>query len=303
MAYYTMFYNKMNDILEFYQREKNKSISSRNLFDEVKSIELKPIKFISNGKLLEKFNLEDFDAMTCGYECEEAFLEELRTCSLYRNIIDNSKETLIIIHKSKGVPIESPVVYNNLFLKRQASFVRNKRKLGLKETLLDDSSELQEFISKIKSYALNNDAYRYMINSPDIDYMMSKYLSEFVKLSNKDFKTFDEEADLDDISNQITYRMRKYSVLRKMVVWEQKYLRSKKYHRDVERLKYKINKEFDNPELTRWYNDGGTSAILENMGADEIYNSNPYDLIDAGILPQDYDPLDENNILVRGRNK
>lgn len=267
-----------------------------------------PLPFSKEGVMKTNFQLEDLDFITCGYRDESAMILDLCQNPIYENIFTSFKEEhLFLAHKYKvykgKLSLKEPL-YGDSFLQKCSQYVQQQKKQGYydKDILLPMTSQLESICTRLKSTVMNDDT-GYFLYTREMDYMLQKELQSYLQLRQKENLTLAYVQDLNDIEQCIQRRLMHYKTLRKVLVCEKKYqqkqqqkvleddiqlsLFPKMLESSEEMLDFKY-REIQNEELNYWYQEGGTSAIMEHMDGDSIYSCSKEDLILAGVFPPDY---------------
>lgn len=264
-----------------------------------------PLPFVSEVGMKYNFNLEDLDAITCAYPNEEKLILELCKDPTYQEYFTSFREEHLLIAHSYGgkVHIDDPI-YQQPFLKNCAIYVQEQKKKKLKDDviLLPNTEKLEAISRRLKALVLNEEA-DYFLHTKDMDYMLKKELQAYVFAQTRNDMSFSWAQELDDIERNISYYLRHYKVLRKFLASEQKHKSQKQIPESTddgqlslfsfpvpttEAISLADYPDIENEELAYWYEEGGVAAIMEHMGADDIYSCSTADLIQTGVFPPDY---------------
>ena len=220
-----------------------------------------PLSFnTSNRGVVDKFKLEELDALTTQYKDEKDFVDAL---SKYGNkYIENPKYQNIIMVRTKGEHIyENDIIYNDLLLHQVAKEVINKKqnKTSGEKITIDNSDKVIGFINYIKRLATDENSKDFLLQ-PLIYNADDKNLIELNRLIDDDIvkdgivikkglksllssyvyavKTYNEciriqesplEAlsEVDRYSKQINEYIRSdYRVFRNLIAWENRYYKT-----------------------------------------------------------------------------
>lgn len=278
--------------------------TKRNVINQL----CQPLPFSKDGTVKTSFQLEDLDAITCGYPSESELILSLRQNPIYQNIFTSFREEHLFlgnrykIYKGK-ITVEEPL-YGEPLLKECSEFVQKKKKEGYcdKDILLPVTEKLERICRRLKSLVMSDDS-GYFLQTRGMDYRLRQELQAYVRLRQQNSLFFSEIWELADIERSIEWHLRHYKTLRKFIVCERQYEEKcqKKSTLEDGQLSFGLQvnvptngydnfkyREIQNEELAYWYQEGGTSAIMEHMDGDAIYSCSREDLISAGVFPPDY---------------
>ena len=286
--------------------------TKRNVINQL----CQPLPFSKDGTMKTSFQLEDLDAITCGYASESELILSLCQNPIYQNIFTSFREEHLFlgnrykIYKGK-ITVEEPL-YGEPFLKVCSEFVQKKKKEGYydKNILLPVTEKLERICRRLKSLVMSDDS-EYFLQTRGMDYMLRHELQAYVRLRQQNSLSFAQVQELADIERGIEWHLRHYKTLRKFIVCERQYEEKCQKNSALEDGQLSFfsvetastneyndfeNREIQNKELAYWYQEGGTSAIMEHMDGDVIYNCSREDLIATGVFPPDYQEEGEKKV-------
>ena len=284
---------------------------------KIKEGEVKPISLRIDGKLSHKFKLEELDCLTSLYPSEDALLTELAKSSQYQSMI-NSKSKITIVHKANKKLVSDDVIYDDKFLFRCAKEVRDRKKKGEKATdiYLTATKDVRDFVSKIKNYLLDAETNELILSDKSIgsNPHLRELINNYVSMIKEPNLEITQIKWLQESEDKLNASLRKYSIMRKFIVWEKKYKNTEiktdttfvqreidveglskpieesnmilNNKRIVPRKKYSLDELLDDNLLYYWYNQGGSAAVLQNMDLDDIlqYSKTDLDAVGLGYL-------------------
>lgn len=230
---YQLWLNNMDDVVTYKRKQEGKYYKPCK--------ECFPLQFKIMGKVKDRFSIKEIDSLICGFRNEEEFIEQLRKFG-NNYINDNREEKLLLTNYYNGRLYEKQIIFNDRFLQNYAINNRNCKQNTYTE-------QLGDFISYIKSIALNEVTSNYLLNpvkveslsvdeksklkyifSPDIDKkqgiitILSKYknyMNEYEFQHKNNLDTIEIERELLYVDKEIkSYFVESYQNLRKMIEWE-----------------------------------------------------------------------------------
>ena len=279
---------------------------------------LKPLTFNKGGKDLTAFKLEDLDSLTTTFRNEKEFKELLRSNSNYNDVVKENAP-IIIVHQAAKRLWQDEVVYNDKFLYRCAQEVKTRKERGEKgeDIRLYATSDVVNFISRIKQYLLDPAGYSLIVNEFN-DPHLRDIIEDFVPISKRAIYSLDEKEFYDSTNRRLESKLRTYSTLRKFVIFEKKYKKLMSYDEEYNKIrtnrdndslkKYSLNELINENELNYenglaeedlldyWYKNGGISAVMEHIDVDDLlsYSRERLDRIGLGHLKPEENSSDEN---------
>lgn len=211
---YNVWLASFRDIDRYYER-KNYTRSSLAQLDLFAPPDISPLFFYIDGVGKQEFTLDEIDYFVCSFKDEAELRKSLSKYKAYEKILSNPG-FLTIASNSKNIG-KYKVVYNNPFLKKCASVIRNKRRLNQPE-FLDRTKEIEEFVKTIAQYAVNKSTSESIINygifPPHVKITLRAY-KESVLNNNLQQKARCFE-------NLYKYCLN-YKTLRSFVLWQKEY--------------------------------------------------------------------------------
>lgn len=275
-----------------------------------------PFIFNTDRGLTSKFKIEELDLLTSRYESETQFYNDLLQYS--GKYVDGENKNIIITHKRGDKTYLDDVIYNDRLICISANDLINKKKKNKtnnKKILLSNNEVLLEFIEYIKHLALDDRTSIYLLDPNNLDNSVNsndkKLLDECLKddilLENnkvhkglksilEDYRynimiyneyqkqgrsTLDVVYDINKLDADINYIIRSdYSILRNLVVWENRFLNVLRKQinssNDDEKNNY-YSELIQEISLQKSYRNGYISKdelneALENIELEKIYN-------------------------------
>lgn len=187
-----------------------------------KNKQLKYIPFKDSKGLSDKATLEQIDSVTSQFENEEKFLMFLRNS----NLLEEAPDKVYIIYKANGETKKLDIIYNSLMIKSAALSVVKQKSQNAAEIMIEKTLDINKFINKIKSYALNPESYRYIKSSKLFPYFIEKQIDAYLNVNKENYNTPTMQAEIKAASESIEYyALKDYKTFRTLFLWEQRYLK------------------------------------------------------------------------------
>lgn len=280
MSKYTLYYNSLQEIIDYhdYEQAKKQAEIEKRVFNRNIPITPKPVIFNVDNEACDKFDLEQIDRLTTQYKSEDHLLQELAKSKSYQYLFtDGVNKHLTLVYKYSGYK-QAEIIYDNKLLSKCAAMIQKKKKNN-QTPELEYFEELNEFIKRIKTYAKSENYQKKLKNSKYVDYYLKKDLIPYIKLfeQHPDFLTPSQASYRDELENAISRKMKDYQTVRNLILWEQKYIPKEVINKlqginIVKEEPYK-QQEFDidemmgfkdlEQEVLETYNIGGKELVLE----------------------------------------
>ena len=269
---------------------------------------------------LEKYEV---DCLFSYFKDEEAFLAEIMKHPNSGQLTDLDKNKLLVTYKDRDNIKQLPIVYNNKLLCLAAYQVKKKRENGqnLKDIKLSNIKELDEYIERIKDYIKDpkDNAYKQLANKFKFDKNFKGAIESYHSMFQHESSISNSE-EINTCSRIIDNRLRDYDKLRKIILWENKYKRKiqdpieeemkqaemddfvKEEEPSYRKLK-KILKDYEGDKIYDFYNSGGPTAVIENIGLDELVLYPKEVLEDVGVKLDGLGPNKNGEPIKDGRRK
>lgn len=183
------------------------------------------------GEIKEKVCIEQIDYVTSGYKNLEDFLLALKR----QNVLTMIPDKVFIQYKDSGEIKTTDLIFDNNLIRSCSIDNLNQKIKGIngKDRVLTRTSELNEYIQIIKSYMVGQTSYKSIMRSKIFPYHIKNYIKQYIELDKKITFTHTEQEEKKEIMKSIEYNLLKYEYLRKVIIWEKKYLN------DLEKVKQK----------------------------------------------------------------
>lgn len=280
MSKYTLYYNSLQEIIDYhdYEQAKKQAEIEKRVFNRNIPTTPKLVIFNVDNEACDKFDLEQIDRLTTQYKSEDHLLQELAKSKSYQYLFtDGVNKHLTLVYKYSGYK-QAEIIYDNKLLSKCAAMIQKKKKNN-QTPELEYFEELNEFIKRIKIYAKSENYRKKLKNSKYVDYYLKNDLIPYIKLfeQHPDFLTPSQASYRDELENAISRKMKDYQTVRNLILWEQKYIPKEVINKlqginIVKEEPYK-QQEFDIDEMMSFkdleqevletYNIGGKELVLE----------------------------------------
>lgn len=307
MSKYYLYTDRLSDIKRY---EENKS----NNNGQVKKCV--PLQFRKpDGTITNTFSLAELDLLLACQKNEDEFLNSLAKYDQYRDIL-NKDSHVTLVYKNNELK-EKKIIYNNKLLATAAKCVidEKKRRKQTKEKgniLVPEVGIISDYVNRVKKHLHDKNIVDMLkrdrvCGNPKFSECISQYADNC-----KNYNYSETEGNyFYKMENKLSAFLRDYSILRQMILFEQKH---KLLDQDIKankdnnytQLEFSTNKDVtlkeprkklldddliekdsyvgrENDELTYWYNIGGATGILENMDLDDIMSYPEKDLESVGL--------------------
>lgn len=267
----------------------------------VNNNEIHKIKLqMKNGEVKERLCIEQIDYMTSTMKNKEEFLTNLLKAGFLQT---NATDVYIAYNVSKAKQ-KTDLIFNNKLINSCAIDSYNKKLANVPNPSLDKTDLLITYIKQLKFYMFNPTSLNSIKRSKIFPYHLKYLILDYIELDSKPDKSPVVYADMSEIMRSIENNMCKYSVLRKVVLWEKKYLYN------LEKVKEK-NPKIDNQiKIADYITDSLLNAsndekrkrdleeareFLEQLKKETEIDNKKYDEIHSGLYIKD--PLLKQYIL------
>lgn len=255
---------------------------------------------MENGEVKERLCIEQIDHKTSTMKNKEEFLKNiLKTGFLQTNATD-----VYIAYNASKAKQKTDIIFNNKLINSCAIDSYNKKLANIPNPSLDKTDLLITYIKQLKFYMFNPTSLNSIKRSKIFPYHLKYLILDYIELDSKPDKSPVVYADMSEIMRNIENNMCKYSVLRKVVLWEKKYLYN------LEKVKEK-NPKIDNQiKMADYITDSLLNAskdekrkkdleeareFLEQLKTETVIDNKKYDEIHSGLYIKD--PLLKQYIL------
>lgn len=267
----------------------------------VNNNEIHKIKLqMKNGEVKERLCIEQIDYMTSAMKNKEEFLTSLLKAGFLQT---NATDAYIAYNASK-VKQKTDLIFNNKLINSCAIDSYNKKLANVPNPALDKTDLLISYIKQLKFYMFNPSSLNSIKRSKIFPFHLKYLILDYIELDSKPDKSPVVYADMSEIMRNIENNMCKYSVLRKVILWEKKYLYN------LEKVKEK-NPKIDNQiKIADYITDSLLNAsndekrkrdleeareFLEQLKKETEIDNKKYDEIHSGLYIKD--PLLKQYIL------
>ena len=175
---------------------------------------------MKNGEVKERLCIEQIDYMTSTMKNKEEFLTNLLKAGFLQT---NATDVYIAYNASKNKQ-KTDLIFNNKLINSCAIDSYNKKLANVSNPSLDKTDLLITYIKQLKFYMFNPTSLNSIKRSKIFPYHLKYLILDYIELDSKPDKSPIVYADMSEIMRSIENDMCKYSVLRKVVLWEKKYL-------------------------------------------------------------------------------
>ena len=280
MSKYTLYYNSLQEIIDYhdYEQAKKQAEIEKRVFNRNIPTTPKLVIFNVDNEACDKFDLEQIDRLTTQYKSEDHLLQELAKSKSYQYLFtDGVNKHLTLVYKYSGYK-QTEIIYDNKLLSKCAAMIQKKKKNN-QTPELEYFEELNEFIKRIKTYAKSETYRKKLKNSKYVDYYLKKDLVPYIKLfeQHPDFLTPSQASYRDELENAISRKMKNYQTVRNLILWEKKYIPKEVINKlqgiNIVKEEPYQQQEFDiddmmgfkdlEQEVLETYNIGGKELVLE----------------------------------------
>lgn len=160
---YQLYLNSFNNIRrnEQYRNLNNNGIIMEEIFG--KCI---PLKFNCNGKVKDRFTLEEIYSLTALYEDEKSLIEAIKKHNTSYLDSESKNKELTLVYRYNGLR-EQPIIYCDLLLHQESMRVRMQKQ----NKTISHSKIFYQFVNYIKGMALNETTRDFLLDLNKIEYL------------------------------------------------------------------------------------------------------------------------------------
>lgn len=187
------------------------------------------------GEKIDRLTIEQIDYMTSSMKNKSEFLTNL----LKKGFLKTNATDVYIAYNAKGSQQKTDLIFNSKLLNQCSIDSLNKKMHNVVNPSLERTDLLNAYIKQLKFYMFNPTSLNSIKRSKIFPYYLKNLILEYIELDEKMDKSPVVYADMSEIMRSIENDMCKYTELRKVVLWEKKYLYN------LEKVKEK-NPQIDN---------------------------------------------------------